>query len=472
MKDYKELQFKCGIEIHQQLDTRKLFCNCASIVHDEYPDIFFERKLRAVIGETGKVDAAAAHEQSKGKLMKYEACSTSSCLVEMDEEPPHPMNQEALAVVLQVAKMLHAKIVDEIQVMRKTVVDGSNVGGFQRTALVAIDGYIETSKGRVSIPTVCIEEEAAKKIEDTYEYVKFRLDRLGVPLIEIATDPDIIDPEHAQECAEQIGMILRSTGKVKRGIGTIRQDVNVSILGKARVEIKGFQDLRSIPAVIDGEIDRQKKLYDNNEGMDAHVRKANSDGTTTFMRPMPGAARMYPETDVTPIIPEIQNLDDIELLSDKAGRFEKEYALSTDLAKVLVKCDECCLFEECVKEYPDLKPAFIAETLISVPKEIRRKEKINLENIMDEHFKELFGYISEGKVAKESVMEIIIAMNKGKFDISQYAMVSDDELKKEVQKIVDSMNGKPFGAVMGEVMKHFRGKVDGKKASELIKGFM
>jgi len=230
--DYEKLGFKCGIEIHQQLDTTKLYCDCPSLVRDPNTEVkTLTRRLRPVIGETGDVDAAAAFESSKSKLFIYEFRDTSSCLVELDEEPPHQINQDALSIVLQIANLVNAKVVDEIQVMRKIVVDGSNVTGFQRTALVATDGYIETSKGRVAIPLVCIEEESSQKLEATDDYVRYRLDRLGIPLIEISTDASIKDPEHAQECAKKLGMMLRSTGNVKRGIGSIRQDVNVSIKG-------------------------------------------------------------------------------------------------------------------------------------------------------------------------------------------------------------------------------------------------
>ena len=161
--DYKKLGFKCGLEIHQQLETHKLFCNCPSIVHDSNPNIKIKRKLRAVAGETGKVDAAAAYEIKKDLKNVYEACSSSSCLIELDEEPPKEVNKDALDIVLQVALLLNAKPVDEIRVMRKTVVDGSNVSGFQRTMLVATDGFIETSKGKVIVDSICLEEESAKK---------------------------------------------------------------------------------------------------------------------------------------------------------------------------------------------------------------------------------------------------------------------------------------------------------------------
>ena len=250
--NYEKLGFKCGLEIHQQLEGKKLFCNCPTLNSDKEPDVKVERKLKAVVGETGEIDIAAEYEMSKNKRFLYESCSEDTCLVEYDEEPPHQLNKQALETTIKIALLLNAKIVDEIQVMRKTVVDGSNVSGFQRTALVAIDGYIKTEDGAIiKIPVICLEEEAAQKLEESKDFVRYKLDRLGIPLIEIATSADIKSPEHAKEVASHIGMILRSIQGVKRGLGTIRQDVNISIKEGARPEVKGFQELRSIPKIIE-----------------------------------------------------------------------------------------------------------------------------------------------------------------------------------------------------------------------------
>lgn len=463
--DYKETGFRCGIEIHQQLDTRKLFCDCPSIVHDNNPDIKFMRRLRAVAGETGKIDKAATYEMKKEKEIHYVGCSTSCCLVEMDEEPPHEINKEALEIALQAAHMLNAKIVDEVQVMRKTVVDGSNVSGFQRTALIAVDGFIETSKGKVRIPTICLEEEAAQKKKETSEYIEFRLDRLGIPLIEIATETDIVDPEHAKETAEKIGLVLRSTGKVKRGIGTIRQDVNVSIKGGCRVEIKGFQDLRSIPKIIDNEISRQQRKIKKGEKESPHVRKAEPDFSTSYLRPMPGEARMYPETDVLPVKTGRIDVKDIELIEDKAKRFEK-LGLSKDVAKSIAKSEKAELFDKLKDKYK-LKPAFIAEILMSAPKEARKKHSIRAPE--DSEFEIVISHLNKGEIPKDSVVDVLADIVKGKFDISKYKMLDDSEIEEIVKNIISKNKGAPFGALMGEAMKKLRGKADGKKVSETIR---
>jgi len=253
-------KIKCGLEIHQQLNTKKLFCECDSVIQNVTPHFTIMRKLRAVVGETGEIDVAAAQESMKGKHFIYEAYDDNCCLIELDEEPPRPLREESLLAAIQVGKLFNAKFVDELQVMRKTVVDGSNTSGFQRTGLVAFDGEIDSSKGKIHIPAVLIEEDSARPIKNEPDKTTFRLDRLGIPLLEISTGPDIVSSEHAAEVAEKLGMLLRSTGKVRRGIGTIRQDVNVSIEGGERCEIKGAQDLKLLPTLVDLEVLRQENL--------------------------------------------------------------------------------------------------------------------------------------------------------------------------------------------------------------------
>jgi Glu-tRNA(Gln) amidotransferase subunit E-like FAD-binding protein len=468
--DYDKLGFKCGIEIHQQLEGKKLFCDCLTLNSSEKPDVKVIRRLRAVAGETGEVDVAAKHEMKKGKQFIYVSDSNDTCLVEYDEEPPHPVNKKALDVALQVALLLNANIVDEIQVMRKTVVDGSNTSGFQRTALVAADGYIETSLGKVRIANICLEEEAAQKLKEDSESVTYRLDRLGIPLIEIGTEADIKSAEHAKEVAAYLGMVLRSTGGCKRGIGTIRQDVNVSIKGHPRVEIKGFQDLKSMIKIIENETERQIK----EKKAESHVRKANSDGTTTFLRPMPGAARMYPETDCVPIKITKDMLDKIgtvELISDKTEKLVEKHSITQDLAKGLVKANKLVMFESFVGKFRKVKPAFIASTLVSTVKEIKRKFSVDVEQLTEKEFEEIFSYLDNGKISKDVVMDVLIDYAKGKFDLDKYAAASDEDIEKEIKKIVESKKGLSIGAYMGMVMAKFKGKIDGKKAMGILKKY-
>ena len=211
-------KIRSGIEIHQQLDTNKLFCNCPSLLRSDEPVFKVVRKLHAVAGEGGKVDVAARYEVEKDKKFIYQGYDTT-CLVELDEEPPHLINKDALRIGLHVALLLNCEILSLSQIMRKTVVDGSNTSGFQRTVLIARNGWIETKEGRVRIDNVNLEEDSARIVGEEDSSKVFRLDRLGIPLIEIGTAPDIKSSEQAKETALLLGDILRSCD-VKRGIGT------------------------------------------------------------------------------------------------------------------------------------------------------------------------------------------------------------------------------------------------------------
>jgi glutamyl-tRNA(Gln) amidotransferase subunit E len=288
---------KAGLEVHQQLAVGKLFCACPAELTEEVTDAF-SRTLRAAGGESRAVDVAAALAASKGLIYRYEATS-SSCLVEMDEEPPHPLNESALDTALLFALFVHARPVDEIEVMRKIVVDGSNTTGFQRTALVAVDGVLEVSGRHISIPTVCLEEDAARKVRESPGEVTYRLDRLGIPLIEVATGPEIASGREAREVAEEIGALLRATRRVRRGIGTVREDVNVSIEGGHRIEVKGVQELRRIQEYVEQEVARQKfllELRDELSQRHAHVPSDPPRDVTDLFRdvstgPLSGAGR-------------------------------------------------------------------------------------------------------------------------------------------------------------------------------------
>lgn len=248
-----------GIEIHQQLDTNKLFCSCPSeLIEEEGFTIL--RRLRPTQSEMGEMDRAVLAQSERKMRFRYQSPRSRCCLVEADEEPPHDADAEAMQTTLVVAEMTHSKVIDEVHFMRKLVIDGSNTSGFQRTALVAFDGHIDVNGKRISIQSICLEEDAARKVETKGSEVTYRLDRLGIPLIEIATGPDMHDPEEVKEVAARIGSILRSTRRVKRGLGTIREDVNVSIPEGARVEIKGVQELRLLPTYVEKEIERQLGL--------------------------------------------------------------------------------------------------------------------------------------------------------------------------------------------------------------------
>lgn len=276
--NYEELGLKMGLEIHQQLNTeKKLFCPCKCELIAEKPDYKLLRYLRPTQSELGKIDRAAFEESRRKLEFIYESYDHETCLVESDDEPPHPLNKEALEIALTIASLLNMNVVDEFHTMRKQVIDGSNTGGFQRTGLIATDGHIETEHGNVVIENLCLEEDAARRIGEKKGKIIFRLDRLGIPLLEVTTDPSMKHPEQVRDVAYQLGQVLRST-KVKRGLGTIRQDLNISIAEGARVEIKGVQDLDTMPKMVENEVKRQiglieirNELQERNASVDENI---------------------------------------------------------------------------------------------------------------------------------------------------------------------------------------------------------
>ncbi len=268
--DPETLGFMCGIEVHQQLATGKLHSRQPGELHDVTMDTVPEdwprihRRLRAAQGEGGKIDVAARFESRRNRSFVYVKAPNSG-LIELDDQPPLPHDEDALDIAHTVSAMMKMKPAPLIQAMRKTVVDGSNTSGFQRTSLIATDGVLECDTGDVGIDILCLEEDSSRKLatESTPdgEQVIWNLDRLGIPLIEIATAPDIKTPDHAKEVAIGLGRTLRDTRRVRRGLGSIRQDLNVSIACGDRVEIKGCQDLDWIPIIIRLEMARQLHFY-------------------------------------------------------------------------------------------------------------------------------------------------------------------------------------------------------------------
>ena len=481
--DYEKLKFKSGLEIHQQLDSSKLFCNCPSILRNDEPDFEIKRKLHAVAGESGEIDVAAQHQAELDKEFIYQGYNDNTCLVALDEEPPHEINKEALKIAIQIALLMNMKIIPITQIMRKTVIDGSNTSGFQRTVLVAIKGYIETSKGKVGIESLLLEEDAArivKREKDAPPGVPqniefrgkeiYRLDRLGIPLVEIVTAPDIKDAEHAKEVALQIGDILRSC-KVKRGIGTIRQDVNISIRDENRVEMKGMQNMGIFVKAIENEINRQKKLSDSKKPTAMEVRNVLPDANSKFMRPLPGSARMYPETDL-PILKIHRNLineakrelpklkKDVEKDLDKMG-------LNKDMITLLFKQNKFAEFKALLKIIN--KPTLIAKVLLMYPREIASRSEKSLEEVeelLDAHFDSILLDVKKGKISEGNIKSILEKLVKGeKFE----APVEDLSIVEEkIIKIIKDKPGLSDKAYMGLVMKEFGGKVSGKDAMEII----
>ncbi len=260
-KYYKDIGFMCGLEIHQRLATKeKLFCRCNAMLEKDAQIAEINRRQRAVAGELGKVDTATEFESHRQRSFTYQVFRNTSCLVDADEEPPHELNNEALEVAMKITASFGAKIPDEIEPMRKEVVDGSDPSAFQRTMLIGYSGTLKVGKKEINVPSIFLEEESSGIVSVDANKGVYSLNRFGIPLVEVDTDPEISNPNEAKEAAERIGLMLRLTGNVQRGIGSIRQDVNVSIKEGTRVEIKGFQDLDTMPDIIENEVERQVNL--------------------------------------------------------------------------------------------------------------------------------------------------------------------------------------------------------------------
>ena len=256
----KNYELKVGLEIHQQLaSSTKLFCSCNGF-NDNGNEVYFKRILRPTQSELGKTDPAALFESKKSKQMNYITDTNTSCLVEADEEPPHEISQEALDIALTISYLLGSEPVDEIHVMRKLVIDGSNTTGFQRTVIIATGGELHVQDLTIPVLSISLEEDASRIINKNKEESTYSLDRLSIPLIEITLAPMKFKKKETEKIALTLGRLMRTTGKVARGIGTIRQDVNISIDGKNVIEVKGVQQLDILTDIIEFENQRQSNL--------------------------------------------------------------------------------------------------------------------------------------------------------------------------------------------------------------------
>ncbi len=620
----ERLGVKVGLEVHQELETEhKLFCACPPKLFRNSPEYTFVRRLRPSQSELGEVDPAALFEFIRGKTIVYEANRETSCLVEMDEEPPGSLNEEALDICLVFALMVGSRPVDEVQVMRKTVVDGSNTTGFQRTCITSIGGEVEIDGRNYRLEQICLEEDAARKVAEEGGISRYRIDRLGIPLIEVTTAPDIHSPQEAESVALAIGRILRATGRVRRGLGAIRQDLNVSIEGGALVEIKGVQELGLISKVVEYEVRRQSNLleiaselkergvrssdlheeyfdvseafastrsriiraamkkgrtvlalklhgfggllgrelspnrrlgtemadrarfwggvrgiihsdelpgYDISEkevngirstvgasdrdafvivaddaarcrrslsavlkraeeaiiGVPSETRAADADGTTHYTRPRPGAARMYPETDVISISITPGRLQRLktelpEMPEEKRRRFISEYGLNEKLTMQIIESDYTSLFEELAEE-TQVSPTLIAVTLTETLRSLHR-DGVNVETITDAKIREVFKLLDGGLTVKESLPDVItwLANNDHKspeeaLEALGLELITPDELLGIIEtKLRDNMEQirhqgiRALGAIMGMVMREVRGRARAQDVQKLLR---
>lgn len=623
----EEAGARVGLEIHQQLDTgRKLFCGCSGTADPGRVERF-TRRLRPVKSEMGRYDPAALFEGSRSMTILYHADANNSCLVEMDEEPPHEVDPASKRAALVVAAALQSRVFEEIYAMRKTVIDGSNTSGFQRTMLVSRGGVLEAGERSVGVQSICLEEDSARVLGESGNTKEYGLDRLGIPLVEIALEPmDGTTPREVRRVAEHLGRLLRSTGMVARGIGTIRQDVNVSVRdGGGIAEIKGIQQLDQLEKAVEYEVRRQAGLvriasemrsrgmavpgvsrdedvldvsgalegcksrivsreirkksaivgirvrgfagmlgyspYENirlgreigqmvkfygiggvfhsdelpnygiteedveslrrtmraaegdafiivagppaktrlavdsiiarikaaGAGVPAETRLATPSGETVFLRPRPGSSRMYPETDIPPVLVSGDDLEEAaqnvprpwaEILAEAATR----YGINAQLAEQLLDSDYLGVFEEVTAvEDASIPPSFVASSLCSTITGLAR-EGLDPERLSDGAIRDAFALLGDGSISKESIEMIFRDIMSGRSATADEAVkntgvgaASDEEISRILDNLVEEnrqmilrQKERAAGPLMGAAMSRLRGKAPGERVNRML----
>jgi glutamyl-tRNA(Gln) amidotransferase subunit E len=263
LKDYKRIGFKSGLEVHQQLKTgSKLFCRCPAGIYHDNDDYNAEliRHMRPTLSELGVYDGTALMEFKTRKEIRYRINNLTACTYEVDDTPPFPIDREALQIAIEISILSKFNIVGEVHITRKQYLDGSIPTGFQRTAILGVEGEINLRNKKVRLIQLSIEEDSCREISDIGHVRIYKTDRLGMPLIETVTYPDMETPDELAEASEYIRFLNRSTGKVRTGIGAGREDVNVSCEGGTRVELKGVAHNAWIPELSHNECFRQYAL--------------------------------------------------------------------------------------------------------------------------------------------------------------------------------------------------------------------
>jgi len=288
--DYESIGFKSGLEIHQQLLTsKKLFCRCPAGQYSEKFDAEILRHMRPTLSELGEYDGTALMEFKTKKDIIYRINRDTVCTYEMDDTPPFEINQEALEIAIEISLMYNLNIVDEVHIARKQYLDGSIPTGFQRTAIVGVDGWIPYKNRKIKIIQLSIEEDACREVSDIGHLRTYLTDRLGMPLIETVTAPDMRTPQEVADVAQICRRLVRSTGKVRTGIGAAREDVNVSVEGGTRIEIKGVPKIVNIPILTYNEAMRQYNLLRlreelNNRGITPETFESKIENITKILR--------------------------------------------------------------------------------------------------------------------------------------------------------------------------------------------
>jgi len=153
-------------------------------------------------------------------------------------------------------------------------------------------------------------------------------------------------------------------------------------------------------------------------------------------------------------------------LLERNRKRAQKLGLSKDLAEYIALSDKMPLFEELVQRYQKIKPAFIAETLTSTLLDIKRQYEQDPEKLQDDDFRKLFQYLADDKIHKDIVLDVLIDMITGKFNLTRYATLGTEEIHRVIKEVVAKNPGAPFSALMGQCMKQLAGKASGKFIAE------
>jgi len=629
-EDYAAIGLRCGLEIHQQLLTdTKLFCRCpAGRYSDEY-DAEILRHMRPTLSELGEYDGTALMEKKTKKNIHYRIHHGTVCTYEFDDTPPFFMNEQALEIAIEVALLLRLNMVSELHIARKQYLDGSIPTGFQRTTILGVDGWIPYKGRKIRIAQLGLEEDACREVSDVGHERVYLTDRLGMPLIEPVTYPDMRTPQETAEVAQILRRLTRSTGKMRTGYGAGRQDVNVSVEGGTRIEIKGVARISLVPHLVHSEAMRQcallrirdelkrrgitpdtfehavkdvtrvaeqaryqpvraaldaghrvkcvalrgfagilskitqentafakefsdrvrviacltslpniahsdaasetldgkqwQKLTKTMEtsqrdalvlvwgseddthraceeiairakeatvGVPSDTRQALPDGTNGFERVLPGADRMYPDTDLPPQAIEQTTVERVhgrlsEYVWDREDRY-RDMKLPEDVIEVLSISPRAKLFDRLVNELK-ADPTFAAVVLCQRFKALRR-DGLPVDDLIDEEIYHVFKAHTEGQLAREGVVKVLRFMLRqgpseepadrrvaGVLDELRLTPLSGDELASLIAEVRERTGDAAFSGpgtkhryIMGELMSDLLGRVDGKLVSELL----
>ena len=620
--DYETVGFKSGLEIHQQLYTdKKLFCRCPAGIYSDHYDAEILRHMRPTLSELGVYDGTALMEFKTKKEIIYRINRNTVCTYEMDDTPPFLINEDALDIAIGIGMLYNCKLVDELHIARKQYLDGSIPTGFQRTAIYAVDGWIPYKDRKVKIVQMSIEEDSCREVADYSHNRIYLTDRLGMPLIETVTGPDMRTPQEAAEVGWICAKLVRSTHKVRRGIGAARQDVNVSVEGGTRIEIKGVPKIGMIPLLTHNEAMRQwnllrlreelkkrgitsetfqtknfditsilkkphyvplksavesnlkiacvvlkgfkdlllwqtqpdtyfskeisdrvrviaclttipnlihsdsktdtltssdwqkvKKYVDatdndtlvivwGNEddiqtavneiiirakeatiGIPSETRQALSDGTNGFERILPGADRMYPDTDLPPKRIAEDRINKIKSWLPeqfwKRQKWYKELAIPPDTIDELSISKYAELFKKAVNEWK-INPVTAAVVLIQYPKRLK-KGSLNFSSINEEIFSSVLKANADRKLTSDFILsalkmsselgmfvEEIIPQRISQSDLEKEIILAENQMEK--MKFIKKKNIRSI--MMGILMNKLRGRISAKLVAEKVSDF-